>query len=651
MRPTRKVVRELSPLHATILEAWDCAFTGAPVTYLSGPITTGLRQVERLRVGDAGKEGKSEVIRENSDDLKAAAKKLRAERAIALIEPASLNVADWSQADYLALWEALIERHVRLIIFMPDWEYSIGCAIEYARAVMHDVRTETVSGSLIGIEDAIALLSAARDDLRSDDAGGALVGLADRIDEVVQRLGAMLRPATVTSEALRKDASLDYLAQRGFNVAQFVSFSPAGNGPRQEYARVAGHSPNAAFTDLKAAVEALLRTSPDKSVNVRSYEPFDPQSREFIYGIKSAGDAAAAVERLTAEGLHTIVNETVDINDGGVSGVLMGNVLEFAPDDTPRCVEKPGTASLPRGWGRELLSTVYRFPVELAVPIASRLEFSIHPRPRGWQRTNILTWEFSEQAHVEAKPVLDWPNRFSRLVGDKVFGLLVAYHLGLPVPLTTVVNRRIAPFSFGRPTGWGETWIRTAPLEQVPGKFTTHRGWIDPYALMHLEDPENSEIVSVLSQEGIQPRHSGALIVGRSGEILLEGKEGEGESLMLGTSAPEDLPERVIADVHRLFQHAEAALGAVRLEWVHDGDRAWIVQLHRGATESDSLRLTQGDADHWISFDVKLGLEALRTTIQSIPVGAGLTLKGRVGLTSHIADVIRKAKIPARMEA
>ena len=631
------------------MEAWDCAFAGTRVAYLSGPITTGHRQVARLRGGDEEAGGKSAIIAVNSAALVETAKQLRAERSLTVVEPASLNVEGWSQADYLALWEAFIERHARLIIFMPGWEYSIGCAIEFARAVLHDIRTESVSGSLITTEDGIALLVAARDNLRRDDAGGALTDLAKRIDEVVIRLTALLRPMQAASEELRKDASLDYLAEQGMNVAQFVSFAPNDGKPKQAYSRIAGRAPNMAFADLREAVEHLLHTSSDQSVNVRSYEPFNPQSREFIYGITDPGVAIAAVERLTAEGLHTIVNETVDINDGGVSGVLMGNVLEFAPDDTPRCVEKPGTASLPRGWGRELLSTVYGFPIELDVPLASRLEFSIHPKPRGWKQTNILTWEYSEQDYVAATPILAWPNNFSKLVGDKVFGLLVAHHLGLDVPYTTVINRRIAPFSFGRHTDCHETWIRTAPVEQVPGKFTTHRGWIDPYSLLAREDPQGDAICSVLSQQGVKPEYSGALIVDAIGGVVIEGKRGEGESLMLGTSSPETLPPEVEAEVLRIFELAQAALGPVRLEWVFDGTRAWVVQLHRGATESDSVNLTQGDAAEWIEFEVGDGLEALRLAVADLNPGEGLLLKGRVGLTSHIADVIRKAKVPARM--
>src|SRR3954465_10620297 len=102
-------------LHTAILQAWDCAFAGSRVAYLSGPITTGLRQVERLRAGDDSKDGKHAIIRENSEALIAAARRLRAERDGIIVEPASLNVEEWSQADYLYLWELFIERHVRLI--------------------------------------------------------------------------------------------------------------------------------------------------------------------------------------------------------------------------------------------------------------------------------------------------------------------------------------------------------------------------------------------------------------------------------------------------------------------------------------------------------------------------------------------------------
>lgn len=154
--------------------------------------------------------------------------------------------------------------------------------------------------------------------------------------------------------ALHKDAILDRLARRG-NVAQFVAFRPdSTRTPRQSYSRIAGHEPNEVFLDHRQAIDALLASSGESKVNVRSYLPDEPRSREFIYGLATVDDAVSVLNRLTDQGLHTIVNETIDISDGGVSGVVQASTIEFAPDDTPRCVEMPGVASLPFSHGIEI---------------------------------------------------------------------------------------------------------------------------------------------------------------------------------------------------------------------------------------------------------------------------------------------------------
>jgi hypothetical protein len=61
---------------------------------------------------------------------------------------------------------------------------------------------------------------------------------------------------------------------------------------------------------------------------------------------------------------------------------------------------------------------------------------------------------------------------------------------------------------------------------------------------------------------------------------------------MLGTARSEELSKLILTDIEAI--HALASeLGAVRFEWVHDGERAWVVQLHRGATASDLSVLVQ----------------------------------------------------------
>ena len=449
---------------------------------------------------------------------------------------------------------------------------------------------------------------------------------------------------------LHKDEALDRLAEAG-NVAQFVAYRPGPAGSlRQSTSRVSGRPANSRFESVQEAVATLLVASGEGAVNVRSYLPDDPRSREFVYGIRSTDEAVGHLERLRAEGLHLILNETVDVNDGGVSGVAQGDVIEFAPDDTPRAVEKPGTASLPRGLGIQLLNTVYGFAPDLPPNRKARVEFSIHPLARGWRDTNTLLWEIEEEAGDRSPAVPSWPNRFSRHIGDKAFGLIIADALGFKVPLTTVIGRRVAPFLFGTPTGSPVVWLRTAPREQEPGHFTTIKGWRDPFLLLATEDPE-SRVASILSQSAISACYSGAAIVGADNGLIIEGKAGEGDSLMLGESLPEALPPNVLAAVAVVHAELTTLLGPVRIEWVHDGKAVWVVQLHVGATRTTSAVIVEGEAELWLQFDVTTGLVALRDLIAAAPAGAGIELNGRVGLTSHIADVLRRARRPARVQA
>lgn len=643
---------------SAIRQAWISAFGSRKVSYLSGPITTGLRFLDwwkeagcRLdpQSADYAAALRAAVIAPNEAAIKRMAELLRPSSADPIIEPASLFVSDWTQRDYIELWESFIADHAARILLMDGWEYSAGCSAEFCRAHLEGVPTARIDGTPVVARDGIEAIRRAL--ARVEAMAAAPSALIRSLRDSAAHLSEVLPTIVYVPGGgmPRKDASLDRLAEL-INVAQFVSYEPDRKKPKQAYSRVLGEEPNRQFAGVREAAETLLARSADNSVNVRSFTPESPLSREFIYGLGTVDEVVSAVSRLTREGLNTIVNETVDINDGGVSGVLMGNVLEFAPDDTPRAVEKSGTASLPLGWGLRLLATVYGFEPDLSVPANTRLEFSLHPKPRGWRHTHTLGWEIAEFESLDLPPPTHWPNRFSRMIGDKVFGLLVAHHLGLPVPRTTVFNRRVAPFAFGQPTGTSETWFRTAPTEQMPGQFTTTRGWTDPFRILANEDPDHEAIASVIAQAGVKPLYSGASIVLQSGETVTEGLRGAGDAFMQGAAQPEALPDEVVAAVARLHDQA-GDLGPVRLEWVHDGHRAWVVQMHKGATVSAAGVLVPGEAKHWVPFDVSAGLETLRSLLAGLPPDAGVRLLGDVGLTSHIADVIRKAGVPARMGA
>lgn len=448
---------------------------------------------------------------------------------------------------------------------------------------------------------------------------------------------------------LRKDQALNELAESG-NVAQFVSFEPSSRGePLQTHCRVWRLPPNHRFEATDDAINALLSSSPDGSINLRSFTPDNPRSREFLYGLTDPRKAIGELRRLVGEGLFVIANETVDIRDGGVSGVVEGGVIEFSSDDTPRCVEKPGTVSLKVSEGLSLLKTVYGFAPDLPDCRGRRVEFSIHPRARGYKRTHTLLWEHEQVSTNEQQSSLTWPNNFSRMIGDKAFGLLIADLFGMDVPRSQVIGRRVRPFVFGKDTGSQETWLRTCPVEQVPGRYTTTSKWIDPFELLHREDPEHKAIASVIAQASVQAKYSGAAITTKSGHLHVEGTAGSGEEFMLGRVKAKPLPHEIERSIKELNDRIRERLGSVRFEWVHDGSLPWIVQLHKGKTQSTKTVLVPGEADQWKTFETVLGLEALRELLATLEPNIGLLLEGEVGLTSHIADLVRKAKRPARI--
>jgi hypothetical protein len=446
-----------------------------------------------------------------------------------------------------------------------------------------------------------------------------------------------------------KDEILANLATHA-NIAQFVSFS-AGASPTLRFASI--HKTTERTSTVAEAVKALLSHAAEGSVNIRAFDPRQPKSHEFLYGLTDARTVVEHIQRLAASGLHSIVNETIDVGDGGVSGVSYGGVIEFAPEDTPRCVEKAGTASLPRELGLRVLEIVYGFRPELDQPEQVRVEFSIHPIRRGVRNTHTILWEEEEAPPTRLEADLMWPNRFSRFLGDKAFGLVVAHAAGLPVPETTVIPRNLPPFRFGTPTETTETWIRTCPKEPVPGLFTTNHGWIDPYKLLAEEDPTGEMISSVLAQEGIEAEFSGAAATDNVGAVaVVEGVRGMGADFMLGQAKPEALPSAVIREVEAMLRAASSELGPVRVEWVHDGKKVWVVQLHRGSTPSRGAVIYPGAPTVEHRFPVERGLEALRHLVQELQgTTEGIVLIGLVGVTSHFGDVLRAGRIPSRIES
>lgn len=439
-----------------------------------------------------------------------------------------------------------------------------------------------------------------------------------------------------------KDQRLADLASE-FNVARFVSFDPDGH---LRFSTGIGDPTGLSLEDVISALLARADT-----VNVRTFRDDDSKSTPFRYQIDNAAEAARCVREFGAAGLFTIVNETIDVKDGGVSGVSMSGVTEFGPGDTPRLVEDPSrtVARLETSMAWAMLGTVYPGVQPPALTSQHRVEFSVHPQRVGHRSEHVVIWEIgpANEADLQTRP--QWPNDFSRHLGDKVFGLLVADILGFPVPRSTVIPRRLGPFSFGTSTGTGEAWIRTAPSVAEPGYFTTSSRWVDPFALLAKEDPQGL-VSSVIAQEGVAAAFSGGALSRGEHDPLVEGVTHGGLDFMAGEHIVDQLPDRIIADVCEVVRRAQESLGGVQLEWVHDGDRVWVVQLH--AKEIGPLgarRLSSGDAEHWLPFDPADGLETLRALIEvAVDRQMGVEVLRPVGVTSHVGDILRKARVPGR---
>jgi hypothetical protein len=163
---------------------------------------------------------------------------------------------------------------------------------------------------------------------------------------------------------------------------------------------------------------------------------------------------------------------------------------------------------------------------------------------------------------------------------------------------------------------------------------------------MKSDDPEGIFLTSCIAQQEVAALYSGALI-STIDEIRIEGVKGFGDEFMMGKSAPIDLPENVVSDVKALYKDMETALGPIRLEWAHDGYQVWVLQLHTGISEGSKRIIYPGEFNKKLDFHVSTGLESLRKLIQKIGPDEGVLVHGNIGMSSHIADLLRKAKIPS----
>lgn len=454
-----------------------------------------------------------------------------------------------------------------------------------------------------------------------------------------------------------KDEKLSTILEKEYgNIARYVSF---GSEKEVRYIYIDKNIKNTSDKNVKNVIIDLINASKSKAINIRTYSPERMKGNKLIFdkNINDIDEIMSVLDENKQNGMFSIINENVDIADGGVSGVVLGDVIEFSPKDTPKCVDKEGICSLPRGMGYKLLEKIYGFKPKINFNENYRVEFSIHPSKQGFLNDHTIIWEYEYYNKIPAMYNLSWPNNFSKFIGDKVFGLLIADLLDLNVPKTTVVSRNVAPFTFGKTTGLYEKWIRTSPIFKEPGKYYTGDRWVDPFILIENEELKGKEkinIASVISQDAVEPLYSGASIIKQnSDQDIIEGVAGKGDKFMVGEQPNNKLPDNVLCSVRKLngeIRNHYNLLGEVSIEWVYDGKDIWVVQLNQIKTSSSKNIIVEGNPNKYIKFDVNLGLEKLRGVIDNIDSEIGIDLVGEIGITSHFGDLLRIAKIPSRLK-
>jgi len=644
---------------------------GNEVVYVSTPITTGERfinwyesvgkQLDKEGSDYANKRAES-VICPNIRDVKEYIKKIKKTSNKVIIDPTNLENGrfQWSQNEFYQFWDRVIKEVVKEIIFLDGWEYSVGCCCELLSAVECNINMYSQNGRRLSVEEALIKIKKSVNIYEANQ-----LKETKKINEILEKIqkyckNKVCKTTSKDDDKNMKDEKLDFLITNEFaNIAQFVSFEPNLNlTPRFVHINNLEEIANLSARDL---IEKLILSAPSKSVNIRSFSSKIMKGNKLVLnkGIDSVDEILTIIKENALDGKYSIVNENISIFDSGVSGVALGDVIEFSPEDTPKCVEKDGVCSLPREIAFKIFEIVYGFLPDIKFDTNCRVEFSIHPSRQGVKKQHTLVWEYEYYDKIDYEKKISWPNRFSKFIGDKVFGLLIANSLGIMVPRTTVISRKVAPFIFGVETGLNEKWIRTCPIRKEPGKYFTGSDWTDPFKLMMIEESKGSQdinLASIISQDAVEAVFSGASFVrAEEKDDLIEGVVGKGDRFMVGEQGEENLPEKVIEAVKSLNNQLRCyykQLGEVSIEWVFDGKTVWLVQLNQLKVKQNnnnvSYVIVQGNPSHYDRVFVKDGLDELRNKIDMIKdQNIGIELIGNIGITSHFGDLLRLSNIPS----
>jgi hypothetical protein len=469
-----------------------------------------------------------------------------------------------------------------------------------------------------------------------------------------------------------KDEMLMEKVKAGCNIAKFVGIGPDKSGAPS--VRMLALSRDEIVDDAigqnynwEAEVEKLYNLC-NGLLSVRTYLPEKHSGNPFKPELTDLQEIKNYVCQFIAEGYHVLVNEGSPFANYEVSGVMHGDRMEMSPNDSPRCVEKEGNCVVPTKMGIHILNTIFNSSsvtdtLERFENTKTRVEFSIYPYKCGVFDNNCIIWEtedFSKRPDlVPGQPsVISWPNNLSKVVGDKAFGLIICDYIisnfgvlcDVAIPYTLVVNENFGVFPIGDPLGSSDDndwWYRTCPAVRKPGKLPTKYGQANIFELHSAETP------SVIQQMDVGAEYSGSFIKATNGICVVEGVKGHGDKFMVGEQTGSDVPKHVMVTVEKIANLLEDFLGdTVEIEWASDGDQMLhILQLSVGNTIKSLDVIVPGkfNKDTAVYFDADTQtLQDLEQIIANYNSDGGILIKGRFGLTSHLAHLLIDSGIPSK---
>lgn len=137
---TVKVQSKVDPITKSIIDTVRCVGGDLGIVYVTVPITSGFREVRLMReLGCSRGElrskytdrWRSEVVQPNEADAEAFALVAKMQYPNRLVlNPAALQVADWTQSQYNEMWNEVLRQFCDVLVVTPDWAFSVGARLE-----------------------------------------------------------------------------------------------------------------------------------------------------------------------------------------------------------------------------------------------------------------------------------------------------------------------------------------------------------------------------------------------------------------------------------------------------------------------------------------------------------------------------------------